>query len=220
MGVLTGRKGKVIIVTSAFKWYVMKKLLLILAIVSIAACSKMDPNPIHLGKGNEVSWRFVVYDSSNRVVDSTPELHFPDSALVTMLGSNVVTTIPSLAPHDTVDWLKAASFFMVVGPSTLLPGDANIPVPSGGCAFNVNYLFPSLDRTGWMLQRTENGIRINMFSQVQENNGYNGKYNDFPYLLYINGLLYPNVAEQDYSNQSWICGSTQGSCQGAPPFAN
>ena len=193
----------------------MKKYLLILLIVSIAACSKMHSNPVR-----DVTWRFVVYDSNSRVVDSTAELHFPDSALVTMLGPNVVTTVPSLAPHDTVYWQKAASFFLLIGPSTLLPGIANIPVPSGGCAFSSNYLFPSLDRTGWMLQRTENGKRINMFSQVRGNNGYDGKYNDFPYLVYIDGIPYPNVAEQDHNNESWICGSTQGSCQMAPSFAN
>lgn len=209
-------KRKIIVVISALNPFFMKKLPLILAILSIVACAKRNPNPFD----NEVTWRFVLYDSNSRVVDSTAELHFPDSALVTMLGPGVVSTVPPLAPHDTIYWLKAASFYMIIGPSTLLPGIANIPVPGGGCAFNVDYLFPSLDRTGWMLQRTEHGKRINMFTQIQNNNGYDGKFNDFLYLYYIDGSAYPNVAEQDYYNSSWLCGSTQGSCQMAPPFTD
>jgi hypothetical protein len=69
-----------------------------------------------------------------------------------------------------------------------------------------------------MLQRTENGKRINMFSAVRDNNGYNGENNDFPYLRYIDGMAYPNIDEQDFINESWLCGSTQGSCQMAPTF--
>jgi hypothetical protein len=191
----------------------MKKLLPILAILSIMACSKKVSNPFH----NEVTWRFVLYDSNSRVVDSTPELHYPDSATVPMIGPNVVSIIPPLAPSDTEVWSQAAKFFMVIGPSTLLPGIANIQVPSDGCAFNILFTFPTLDRSGWMLQRTENGKRINMFAQIQ-GNGYDGKYNDFPYPEYLNGVAYPWVGELDLFNNNWLCGSTQGSCQMAPAF--
>jgi hypothetical protein len=193
----------------------MKKLLFILPILfilAIAACSKRIPNPDR----NEVTWRFVVYDSNYRVVDSTPEMHYPDSALVTMLGPSVVKIPSPIDPHDSVDWANIASFFMLIGPSTVLPGIANIPVPAGGCAFASNFLYPTLDRTGWMLQRTENGKRINMFSEVRD--GYIGTYSGFPYTMYINGIPYPAFDETDYINESWICGSTQGSCQMAPPF--
>jgi hypothetical protein len=192
----------------------MKKLLLLLAISSLVACSKKDLNPYR----HEVTWRFVLFDSTGRVADSTAELHYPDSALVTLLGKQVISTIPPLAPHDTLHWQMAATFFMIIGPSTVLPGIANIPVPDGGCAFHSNYLYPSLDRTGWMLQRTENGKRINMFAQIQGGNGYDGKFNDFPYEYYVEGMLYPDFAEQDWYNANWICGSTQGSCTMGPDF--
>ena len=191
----------------------MKKLLPFLAILSTVACSKKGTNPFR----GEVTWRFVLYDSNSRVVDSTPELHYPDSATVPMIGPNVVSIIPPLAPHDTTIWPQAARFFMVVGPSTLLAGLANVQVPSGGCAFNILFTTPTLDRSGWMLQRTENGKRINMFAQIQ-GNGYDGKYNDFPYPEYFNGVAYPWVGELDLFNDNWLCGSTQGSCEMAPAF--
>ena len=191
----------------------MKKLFPILAILFIVACSKKDLNPLR----HEVTWRFVLYDSNSRVADSTPELRYPDSAQVPMMGPNVVSVIPPLAPHDTTIWPQAARFFMLIGPSTLLPGIANIQVPSGGCAFNVIFTFPTLDRSGWMLQRTENGKRINMFAQIQ-GNGYDGKYNDFLYPEYLNGVAYPWVGELDVFNTNWLCGSTQGSCEMAPEF--
>jgi hypothetical protein len=191
----------------------MKKLFPILVILFIAACSKKDLNPFH----HEVTWRFLLYDSNSRVVDSTPELRYPDSAVVPMLGPGVVSVIPPLAPIDTEYWPQSARFFMVIGPSTLLPGLANVRVPNGGCAFNILFTTPVLDRSGWMLQRTENGKRINMFAQIQ-GNGYDGKYNDFPFPEYINGVAYPWVGELDLFNNNWLCGSTQGSCQMAPAF--
>jgi hypothetical protein len=191
----------------------MKKLFPILAILFIVACSKKDLNPLH----HEVTWRFVLYDSNSRVVDSTPELRYPDSASVPMMGPDVVSVIPPLAPHDTTIWPQEASFFVVIGPSTLLPGLANVQVPNGGCAFNILFTYPTLDRSGWMLQRTENGKRINMFAQIQ-GNGYDGKYNDFPYPEYLNGVAYPWVGQLDLFNDNWLCGSTQGSCQMAPAF--
>lgn len=107
---------------------------------------------------------------------------------------------------------------MLIGPSTLLPGAANIPVPTGGCAFSANWLFPSLDRTGWQLQRTENGKTIDMFPQKRDLNGYDGKMGDFPYLEYIDGVAYPNIDQQDWWQEYWLCGSTQGSCTMAPSF--
>jgi hypothetical protein len=91
----------------------MNKLFLILAILSFAACTKKGKTLWH--GTDQVSWRFVLYDSSNRVVDSTSEL-YADSGAVTLLGPGVVSTIPPLAPHDTVSWPVAASFFMVTGP--------------------------------------------------------------------------------------------------------
>jgi hypothetical protein len=191
----------------------MKKLLPMLAILSIVACSKKDLNPHH----HEVTWRFVLYDSNFRVVDSSPEYHYPDSAQVTMQGPLTISTIPPAGVHDTIIWPMAGQFFLLIGPSTLLPGLANIPVPSGGCAFNAIARYPTLDRTGWMLQRTENGKRINMFAQIQ-GNGYDGKYNDIPYPEYIDGVAYPWPGEQDIQNTNWVCGSTQGSCQMAPSF--
>jgi len=196
----------------------MKKILLILAIVSFVACSKLHSPPGHFGHSNEVTWRFVVYDSNSRVVDSTLEVHYPDSAIVPVLGPVVYSTISLEGNIDTAKWLPAASFFISIGPSVVLPGIANIPVPSGGCAFRSSYLWPSLDRTGWMLQRTQNGKRINMFSTIINNNGYDGKFNDFPYPLFIGGIRYPNMAQQDYSNLYWICDSTQGSCRMGPQF--
>lgn len=191
----------------------MKKLLPILVVLAMAACSKKDLNPFH----HDVAWRFVFYDSNSRVVDSSPWLRYPDSNAVTMAGPNTINVIPPFAPHDTTIWPQEARFFMVVGPSVLLPGIANVQVSNGGCAFNIILTTPVLDRSGWMLQRRENGKRINMFAQIQ-NNGYDGKYNDFPYPETINGVAYPWVGELDVFNDNWVCGSTQGSCQMAPAF--
>ena len=106
---------------------------------------------------------------------------------------------------------------MIVGPRTLTNEDYTLQVPNGGCAFNVFLTTPILDRSGWMLQRTENGHRIDMFAQIQ-NSYYDGKYNDFPYMEYIDGVPYPWVGELDNANDNWVCGSTQGSCQMAPPL--
>jgi len=187
----------------------MKKLLPILVILSVVACSKKDLNPYH----HDVTWRFVFYDSNNRVVDSSRELRYPDSGAVTMLGPDVISIRPPLAPFDTTIWPPVARFFMVIGPSTLTPypGIPGIQVPNGGCAFNVFETTPILDRTGWMLQRAENGKRIDMFATIQ--GGYDGKYNDFPYPEYIDGVPYPWIGELDNFNDNWLCGSTQGSCQ-------
>jgi hypothetical protein len=190
----------------------MKKFLPILAILFVVACSKKDLNPLN----HEITWRFVFYDSNNLVVDSSAELHFPDSGSVAMAGPGVTSVIPPIAPADTEYWPEVGRFFMVVGPKLLAPGVYNLQVPSGGCAFNIFLTSPILDRTGWMLQRTENGKRINMFAEVQGN--YDGKYNDFPYPEYIDGVPYPWVGELDNRNDSWLCGSTQGSCQLAPAF--
>lgn len=186
----------------------MKKMIPILVIVCAVACSKKDLNPYH----RDVTWRFVFYDSNNNVVDSSRELRYPDSAAVTMLGPGVISTIPPIAPADTEYWPQVARFFMVIGPSTLLPGVANIQVPSGGCAFNIILTTPILDRSGWMLQRTENGKRIDMFATIQ-NNYYDGKWDDFPYPEYIDDVPYPWVGELDMFNNDWLCGSTQGSCE-------
>lgn len=190
----------------------MKKLLPILVVLSLAACSKKDLNPFH----HDVTWRFVFYDSNSRVVDSSPEMRYPDSESVTMLGPGVQYTLPVIPIADTEYWPEPARFFMVVGPTTLGSGTYNVQVSNGGCAFNVFETTPILDRTGWMLQRTENGKRINMFATIQ--GGYDGKYNDFPYPEYIDGVPYPWVGELDNFNDNWLCGSTQGSCQMAPAF--
>lgn len=189
----------------------MKKLLPILTVLFMAACSKQDLNPLH----HEITWRFVFYDSNSRVVDSSAELHFPDSGAVTMQGPGVISTIPPIAPYDTVEWPELARLFLITGPRNLSSGGYNLQVPNGGCAFNIFLTTPILDRTGWMLQRTENGKRIDMFAQIQ-NGGYDGKYNDFPYAEYIDGAYYPWVGELDNANDNWVCGSTQGSCQMAP----
>src|ERR1700761_3949824 len=106
----------------------MKKLLPLLAILSIVACSKKDLNPLN----HEVTWRFVFYDSNNRVVDSSPELRYPDSAEVTMMGPDPVSTIPPLAPFDTTVWPEPGRFYLVVGPRLLAPGEYNLQVPAGG----------------------------------------------------------------------------------------
>lgn len=190
----------------------MKQILPILGILSLVACSKKDLNPYH----HEVSWRFVFYDSNYQVVDSSPEMRYPDSGTVTMLGPGVIYTLPPFPTPETQWWPQMANFYLVVGPATLLPGEVNVRVPDGGCAFNIFSTTPILDRTGWMLQRTENGKRINMFAQIQ--GGYDGKYNDFPYPEYIDGVPYPWVGELDNFNDNWLCGSTQGSCQMAPAF--
>jgi hypothetical protein len=167
---------------------------------------------------DRVSWRFVLYDSNYRVVDSTSEI-YNDSGAVTLLGPGVISTIPlpPLAPHDITYWPVAASFFMVTGPRTQDLGFVTIPVVSGGCAFKVNISTPALDRSGWMLQRTEHGQRINMFSDIGGNN-YDGKYNDFPYRVTIGGISYPTAAQSDRFNYSYNCGTTQGSCQMAPMY--
>lgn len=90
------------------------------------------------------------------------------------------------------------------GPSTLLPGVANIQVPNGGCAFNIILTTPVLARSGWMLQRTENGKTINMFAQIQDA-GNDRKYNDFPFPEYIDGVAYPWVGELDVFNTNPTC---------------
>lgn len=190
----------------------MKKLLPILVIVCAIACTKK----VSKTWPGAVTWRFVLYDSNYRVVDSTPEYRYPDSALVTMSGPLSMSTIPPAGVHDTIVWPMAGSFFLLIGPSTLLPGVANIQVPSGGCAFNAVARYPTLDRSGWMLQRTENGKRIDMFTQPQ--NGYDGKYNDIPYPQYFDGVAYPSLWQQDIYNTNWVCGSTQGSCTMAPSW--
>ena len=191
----------------------MNKLFLILAIVSFAACTKKG-KPISHGT-DQVSWRFVLYDSNSRVVDSTVEI-YTDSGAVTLSGPGVTSVIPPFAPHDTVYWPGAASFFLVTGPRTQDIIFTTIPIVSGGCAFQVNITTPILDRKGWMLQRTENGQRINMFSDIQ--GGYDGKYNDYPYRTTIDGISYPNITQLDRFIYSYNCGTTQGSCQMAPTY--
>jgi len=189
----------------------MNKFFLILAIVSFAACT-MKGKPVWHG-ADRVSWRFVLYDSNSRVVDSTVEL-YTDSGAVTLSGPGVTSTIP---PNYTVYWPDAASFFLVTGPRTQNLGFTTIPIVSGGCAFKVSITFPILNRSGWMLQRMENGQRINMFSDNGGNN-YDGKYNDYPYRTIIDGISYPNITQLDRFIYSYNCGTTQGSCQMAPTY--
>jgi hypothetical protein len=194
----------------------MKLILPVLALTFLAACSKIHlPTPPEKGFGNLVSWRFVEYDSTNRVVDSTRWIATTDSILnPAILGPGVISIAPIPGP-DTIYWQPAAIFEIIVGPYNFGPQLGNLQVAKGGCAINVIYNQPTLDRSGWNLQRTENGRTIDMFAPNQLSS-YDGKYNDFPYPNYYNGVAFPDPGQSDYVNESWICGSTQGSCQLSP----
>lgn len=194
----------------------MKILRLLLLPVIFAGCSKIHdlPYPHEKGVGNEVSWRFVLYDSLNRIVDSTPEISDADSVMEPPVsGPNVVSVIPII--KDTIYWQPAASFAILTGPYDFGPQLGNLQVVKGGCAVNVIYNDPTLDRSGWNLQRTEKGHTIDMFVPA-ELSGYDGKYNDYPYPDYYDGIPYPSPFESNLENTSWICGTTQGSCRLSP----
>jgi hypothetical protein len=88
-------------------------------------------------------------------------------------------------------------------------------VQKGGCAFRSIYYFPTLDRTGWNIQRTEKGKTINMFAAPMDG-GYDGRYNAFPYMNPFFSVPFPDPFETDLINTTWICGSEQGSCTISP----
>jgi hypothetical protein len=190
----------------------MKLLYIISAILVLTSCSKFRefPFPPEKGFGDQVSWRYVLYDSTGQVVDSTRELSTTDTAGVPLLGPSVISVAPELGPHDTIYWGQGAlPFNIVVGPSNFGPQYA--PVQKGGCGFRSIYYFPTLDRSGWNVQRTENGRTINMFAAPMTG-GYDGRYNDFPYPNIYFPEPFPSPFETDLINTTWICGSTQGSC--------
>jgi hypothetical protein len=193
----------------------MKLIPQVVALAFLVGCAKIHlPAPPEKGFGNQVSWRFVEYDSNNHVVDSTPEIVISDSVIYAqILGPNPVSLMPITG--DTLYWLPAASCSILVGPSNFGSQFGNPQVVKGGCAINVVYNNPTLDRSGWNLQRTEDNRTINMFV-TNMLSGYDGKYSDFPYPNYYDGIPYPNGWQSDYVNLSWICGTTQGSCQLSP----
>jgi len=182
----------------------MKYLLLLFAPILLWACSKRIIE-------SPVSWRLVLLDSNDRVVDSTREIFAGDSLNVKIQGPAPISLIPPLAPQDTIYWALGATFGIIVGPGNNGPAFGNQPIINGGCAVQVSYLNPTLDRSGWMLQRTQGGTRINMFKNNQPNS-YDGSNNSFPYPVYVDGIAYPSPHESDPINVSYTCGATQGSC--------
>ena len=191
----------------------MKFPFVLLPMVLLAGCSKRHnfPIPPEKGFGNQVSWRIVVYDSNNVVVDSTRWIAVTDSIdYPQLLGPSVFNLAP-LPGNDTISW-QQPYFAIIVGPYNLGPQLGNTQIVKGGCGINSVYNDPTLDRTGWNLQRSENHKVINMFA-APVNKSYDGKYNDFPYPGSFNGVKFPSPGESNIVNTSWICGTTTGSCQ-------
>lgn len=185
------QKGKFSITLIAFRSA------LALTLVLLTACSKVRQILPKKGFGNQVSWRFVVYDSTSSVVDSTSWISFTDSL-----------EYPPLLGPSVSGW-QQPDLGIIVGPYNLGAQFDNTQIVKGGCGVTSFVVVPTLDRTGWNLQRSENGKVIDMFTSPVDSS-YDGKYNDFPYPA-PDGL--PSPWESNEVDISWICGTTAGSCK-------
>jgi len=191
----------------------MRAAIVLLLFLIVTGCTKLNhfPVPPEKGFGDQVSWRIVLYDSNSRIVDSTRWIALTDSVTYPPLLGPSVFNLAHLPGNDTIYW-QQPYFAILIGPDNLGPQLGNTQIVNGGCGINAVYNDPTLDRTGRNLQRSEKNKVINMFTEPV-NDGYDGKYNDFPYPASYDGVTFPSPWESNIVNTSWICGTTAGSCQ-------